>query len=145
MIDYGAISRDEKDCTWPHNIFLSLLIFAHETISGQVEDVLPLWSPRLNPEALPEPYRSALWRLFATPSGEWRFARLRDDLLQDSSAAPVEPAGVATALRALEEACGLYRSATQEWRNRAIQAEARVQELQSLVESFASPKAAGAA
>jgi SAM-dependent methyltransferase len=142
LIDYGAISRDEKDCTWPHNIFLSLLIFAHETISGRVEDVLPLWSPRLNPEVLPEPYRSAFWRLFALPAGEWRFARLRDDLLQTSGASQAEPAGVATALQALEEACGLYRGATQEWRHRAIQAEARVQHLQSLVENFASPSAA---
>ena len=145
LIDYGAISRDSKDCTWPQNIFLSFLIFTQETVSGRVEDVSPIWSPRLNPEALPEPYRSALWRLFEMPASEWRFARLRDDLLRGSEAVPVEPAGVAMALRALEEACGLYRSASHEWRNRAIQAEARVQELQSLVESFALPNAASAA
>jgi hypothetical protein len=34
----------------------------------------------------------------------------------------------------MEEACGLYRRTVGEWRNRARQAEARVQQLQSLVQ-----------
>jgi SAM-dependent methyltransferase len=134
LIDYGAISRDAKDCGWPHNIFLSFLIFAHETISGEVENLSPLRLPKLNPDDLPEPYRGAFWRLFERPAGQWRFAALRDDIAQipgECEALATSRAGVTAALRAMEEACGLYRTATQEWRNRAAQAEAQVRQLQS--------------
>jgi SAM-dependent methyltransferase len=135
LIDFGAISRDDKDCAWPTNLFLSFLIFAHETISGEVESLSPLRSPRLNPDGLPEPYRGVLWRLFDLPVSEWRFGRIRDSLAQADSLPDDRPAsrpvGLTTALKAMEEACNIYRGATYEWRNRASQAEARARELQS--------------
>jgi SAM-dependent methyltransferase len=141
LIDYGAISRDAKDCGWPHDLFLSFLIFVQETISGEVENLSPLRAPKLNPDDLPEPYRRAFWRLFEQPAEQWRFARLRDDILQISDerekSSAMRPAGVTAALRAMEEACGLYRTATQEWRNRAAQAEAQARQLQNLALSGA--------
>jgi hypothetical protein len=143
LIDYGAISGDSKDCGWPDNLFLSFLIFAHETISGEVENLSPLRAPRLNPDDLPEPYRGAFWRLFERPAEQWRFAQLRDGILQISgecvTPAATRAVGVTAALRAMEEACGLYRSATQEWRNRAAQAEAQARQLRNLALSMASP------
>jgi SAM-dependent methyltransferase len=136
LIDYGAISRDSRDCGWPHNIFLSFLIFAQETISGEVENLSPLRVPKLNPDDLPEPYRRAFWRLFERPAEQWRFASLRDDILQISgdceTPSTTRTAGFTSALRAMEEACSLYRTATQEWRNRAAQAEAQARQLQNL-------------
>jgi hypothetical protein len=135
LIDYGAISRDDKDCAWPSNLFLSFLIFAHEVITGEIGDLFPFRSPRLNPDALPEPHRSAFWRLFELPEAEWRFARLRDSLVQMRDGRDRPPStprsGLSFALQTMEEACGLYRAATIEWRDRALQAEARVQQLQS--------------
>jgi O-antigen chain-terminating methyltransferase len=130
LIDYGAISRDDKDCGWPGNLFLSFLIFAHETISREVEDLYPFRAPKLNPDDLPEPYRGAFWRLFEKPEGEWRFEDLRDNLIA-SDAQPVRGNGLASALKAMEEACGLYRMATIEWRNRAAVAEQALQQAQS--------------
>jgi hypothetical protein len=136
LIDYGAISRDSRNCGWPHNIFLSFLIFAQETISGEVENLSPLRVPKLNPDDLPEPYRRAFWRLFERPAEQWRFASLRDDILQISgdceTPSATRSAGFTSALRAMEEACSLYRTATQEWRNRAAQAEAQARHLQNL-------------
>jgi O-antigen chain-terminating methyltransferase len=134
LIDYGAISRDDKDCAWPTNLFLSFLIFAHEAISREVEHLLPFRAPKLNPDGLPEPYRSAFWRLFERPESEWRFADLRDSLAQ-TGGAPDGPrrschSGLTAALQAMEDACGLYRAATIEWRNRATLAEGAIQRLQ---------------
>jgi hypothetical protein len=146
LIDYGAISRDAKDCGWPRDLFLSFLIFAHETISGAVENLSPLRAPKLNPDDLPEPYRSAFWRLFDGPADAWRFARLRDGILETADDRETPPAtaptGVTAMLRAMEEACGLYRASTQEWRNRAAQAEAQARQLQNLAQAMASPTSA---
>jgi SAM-dependent methyltransferase len=139
LIDYGAICGDRRDCGWPHDLFLSFLIFAHEVFSGTVEDLSPLRTPSLGPDGLPEPWRGAFWRLFEAPPDSWRFADLRQSLAQaqgDPCGAPAAGfPGPALALQAMAEACGLYRHATMEWRNRAMQAEARVQQLQSLARS----------
>ena len=143
LIDYGAISRDDQDCAWPNDLFLSFLIFAHETVSGQVEDLFPLRAPKLNPDGLPEPYRSAFWRMFAAPRREWRFARLRDDLAGKLDGVEETPSsersGLTAALDAMAQACALYRTATLEWRARALQAEAQVQRLQSSAPAAVSP------
>jgi hypothetical protein len=84
--------------------------------------------------------------MFELPETEWRFARLRDALsqMQKGSDGPAGSGrvGLATALQAMEEACGIYRVATLEWRCRALQAEERVQQLQSLPPP---PAVAGAA
>jgi SAM-dependent methyltransferase len=146
LIDYGAISRDDKDCGWPGNLFLSFLIFAHETISGKVEDCYPFRTPKLNPDDLPEPYRSAFWRVFERPEGEWRFADLSESLIESLAQPPEAQAtrrsGLTAALRAMEEACGLYRMATIEWRNRAAIAEQALQQAQGTAPSAAGPSAA---
>jgi O-antigen chain-terminating methyltransferase len=146
LIDYGAISKDPQDCAWPHNLFLSFLIFMQETLSGRIEEVLPLRAPKFDPESLPEPFRGVAWRLLQSPAGQWRFSRLRDDLAgapnaREASAAKQSP-GVGTALQAMEQACALYRMATIEWRNRAVEAEARLRQLQSPGDSQAAPHAA---
>jgi O-antigen chain-terminating methyltransferase len=143
LIDYGAISRDDKDCAWPTNLFLSFLIFAHETISGEVEDLHPFRAPKLNPDGLPEPYRSAFWRLLDLPEDAWRFAHLSDSLAETHDQ-PHKPessrrSGLTAALKAMEDACGLYRTATIEWRNRAAIAEQAVRQLQSLAPPAAAP------
>lgn len=147
LIDYGAISRDRRDCGWPHDLFLSFLIFAHEVFSGKVENLSPLRTPALNPEGLPEPWRSAFWRMFAAPQGEWRFALLRDWLEKDANDPASAPSaggpGLGAALQAMEEACALYRAATAEWRSRAIQAEASVQQLQSQAAQSAASNVGG--
>jgi hypothetical protein len=117
-----------------------------ETLSGRIEEVLPLRAPKFDPESLPEPFRGVAWRLLQSPAGQWRFSRLRDDLAgapnaREASAAKQSP-GVGTALQAMEQACALYRMATIEWRNRAVEAEARLRQLQSPGDSQAAPHAA---
>jgi O-antigen chain-terminating bifunctional methyltransferase/kinase len=138
LIDYGAISRRNKDCAWPHNIFLSFIIFAHETVSGKVEDPSLLRSAKLTPIGLPEPYRSALWKLLELPVKSWRFARLRDSILEVQNSPETSPGGahvgLTMALEAMEEACSLYRATTDEWRQRLAKTEAGLLELQSFVQ-----------
>jgi len=138
LIDYGAISNRNKDCAWPHNIFLSFMIFVHETITGKVENPLPLRSPKLNPNDLPEPYRTAIWELLELPVKSWRFARLRDSILHmhdDPGNSPVKAhVGLTIALEAMQEACTVYRAAIDAWQHRAARAEANFHQLESFVQ-----------
>ncbi|MDR3448958.1 MAG: methyltransferase domain-containing protein [Alphaproteobacteria bacterium] len=109
LIDYGAIDKNKKDCAWPHNVFLSFIIFIHEITGGRIAKPDPLRAPLLNPDVLPEPYRSAVWEMLEQPPSEWSFAFLRDRILRPSSDNPAKPhAGFAMILDAMETACWIY-------------------------------------
>jgi len=114
LIDYGAITENPKDCVWPHNIFLSFLIFLREVISAKVEETGSLRPAWFNPDSLPDPYRRAVWTLIQSPISEWSFAHLVEDIsqLQDDKGDAVknEHSGFAAFLEAMEDASSLYQA-----------------------------------
>jgi O-antigen chain-terminating bifunctional methyltransferase/kinase len=113
LIDYGAISQRRSDCVWPHDIFLSFIIFMREVIDGAQERPVPLRPSWFNPDTLPQPYRGAVWAMLDSPVGERRFADLLENVERrqsnDSNAVPDRQSGLMVLLQATEEASRLYR------------------------------------
>lgn len=134
LIDYGAVSKDKKDCAWPGNLFLAFSIFMHELISGQVMKTDLLRVPAFNPDTMPEPYRTVLWQLLELPPEDWSFAFLHERLSSAASGKALPKAarpGVAAAIQSLEEACKVYREALDIWRRIATHSTDLVQQLQN--------------
>lgn len=77
LIDFGSVSDKAQDCSWPGNLFLSLLIFVHELSSGEVEPPEPLRSVAIGPWSLAEPFRRWAYAFWQRPASEWRFGLLR--------------------------------------------------------------------
>lgn len=132
LIDYGAIDRKANDCQWPHNIFLSFMIFVREVISGNAFFYDPIRPPSFNPGTFPEPYRYIFGKLFELPPNEWRFSFLRDMFLHpqqgDSGSSASTQSSFAVAIQATEDACKIYQETRNQWRRRATQSEALTQQ-----------------
>ena len=108
LIDYGAISKKDRDCSWPFNLFLAFFTFLSETINRKIIDTSTIRFPAVNPQTFEEPYRSVLFRFLELPPGEWSYAVLRDEFLEAGSSAerssPLAQTGVGTILQAADEA-----------------------------------------
>ena len=86
IIDYGSISENPHDCSWPTNLFLSFLIFVYELATGAVDPPDPIRTVAISPGSLPQPYRkwaSALWQM---PMQQWSFKRMRELLEAEGDA-----------------------------------------------------------
>lgn len=77
LIDYGAISATAKDCVWPDDLLLSLLITVREVIQGYVMPPHPVRRPMLDVSMLPASYRGAFLKLFALPKQQWTYGMLQ--------------------------------------------------------------------
>ncbi|WP_334150909.1 methyltransferase domain-containing protein [Hyphomicrobium sp.] len=80
LIDYGAIDDDGQDCVWPRDIYLSFLIFLREVLDRKLGSILPFRPPWFNPDELPEPYRSAAWKLLTISAPDRGFKQFSYDI-----------------------------------------------------------------
>ncbi|WP_052502941.1 methyltransferase domain-containing protein [Brucella anthropi] len=80
LIDYGAISRIRSDCSWPHDLFLSFLIFCHEVLGRKIEFPIPTRPSWLNPDDLPSPYNEIFWGLLKRVPDKWSFSDLYEQI-----------------------------------------------------------------
>jgi O-antigen chain-terminating bifunctional methyltransferase/kinase len=79
LIDYGAISDELADCSWPDDLFLSFFIFVHEVATRSVSTVAPyVVPPFISPFNIPNPYAGWLASFSSRPRQEWSFHLLRD-------------------------------------------------------------------
>lgn len=83
LIDYGAISSDAKDCTWPGNLILAFLITVREIVHSHLVEPFPIRRPQFSVAVLPVRYRNAFIRLFALERKEWSYLRLREFIRED--------------------------------------------------------------
>ncbi len=87
LIDFGAITRDRRDCSWPLDPHLAFLLFVRELAESRVPRVYPTRPPILYSAEL----EGALGRWFeaalAMPRPERTFAHLAR-LLQDADSLP---------------------------------------------------------
>ena len=90
LIDYGSISEEKKDCTWPQNIYLSFFIFVNELSSKNIESPTPIKQLKLRPFSLPEKYRNWCISLWKTPIEKWSF-KLMLDKLEEEKVSSLEP------------------------------------------------------
>ena len=81
LIDYGSISSQPRDCSWPSNLFLSFFIFVREVATGVVDDPVPLRTVSISPFGLPQPYRNWAMVLWHRPLNEWSFRLMYETLL----------------------------------------------------------------
>ena len=84
LIDYGSISDQPKDCTWPYNLLLSLLIFIHEVLKHEIINPNPIRSPLVSPLDLDEPYKSIFIDIFSRPIEKFSFKYVYEDILKRS-------------------------------------------------------------
>lgn len=115
LIDYGAISKSRMDCTWPNDVFLSFLIFMREVLVGVQEFPAPARAGWFNPDRLPEPYRSAVWRMLHVSFDQWRFADFVDNFASGKDGGVDAPAQIdrgnaAVLLAALESGIAELRA-----------------------------------
>jgi O-antigen chain-terminating methyltransferase len=109
LIDFGAISTSAQDCAWPHDIFLSFLIFAQEVLRGEVARVTPTRSAWFDVDALPEPYRGAFWSLLRSPPHRWSFRQLQESIAKPGAATEFKDSvGIAKLLKAAEASSRAY-------------------------------------
>ena len=79
LIDYGDISNQKQDVVWPHNIFLSFLLFVHEVTTGILKPPFPQRHPFISPSNLPTPYQQWAMSIWTRPTNEWSFKLLREE------------------------------------------------------------------
>lgn len=137
LIDYGAISRNKKDCCWPHDVILAFLLFVREVFSRKVLHPDPVRSPLLNLEKLPASYSNAFARLLALPEKEWGFRRLLQILSEEGEYKEFPKAfssdGVVKILATFEEASVLYENALHHYRTAGKQAKAHIDAIEEAV------------
>lgn len=85
LIDFGSIGTEPRDCVWPHNVYLSFMIFVKEVVTGFIDNPSPIREIAISPFSLPQPYAAWLNELWARPVEQWSFRFLHDSL---SSMAP---------------------------------------------------------
>lgn len=91
LIDYGSIGSRPQDCVWPHNLFLSFLIFVREVVTGIVDDPDPLRTIAISPFGLPQPYRAWTTQLWRRPLGQWSFKLMHETLIELPAVMAEEP------------------------------------------------------
>lgn len=87
IIDYGAISHEKRDGSWPYNLFFSFMILVHDLVKGEVAASNVFRTVALNPENFPEPYRSSFWKLYGISPDQWNFAILYENFLKPDAQA----------------------------------------------------------
>ncbi len=80
LIDFGSISGEPQDCVWPHNLYLSFMIFVKEVVTGYIDKPTPLREIAISPFSLPQPYADWLNGVWAKPVSSWSFQLLLDTL-----------------------------------------------------------------
>ncbi len=80
LIDYGSITALKSDVVWPHDVFLSFLLFVRELVAGGIPKVAPTRAPLLSPQHLSEPLRSWAVQLWSKPRDAWSFKSFKDEL-----------------------------------------------------------------
>jgi len=91
LIDYGAISGTDKDCSWLEDLLLSFLITVREILGRHIVPSNPGREPAIDFASLPPRYRNAFVRVFALEQSRWTFKALQDALDQVGDAPMPEP------------------------------------------------------
>lgn len=108
LIDYGAISTDKHDCFWPHNIYISFLVFVKELLSAPQILVEPIREIAVTPYGFPGHLSYWVAALAKRPLASWSFELMLGELeaaFLDPGAVAVEPENSREALlNMLEEA-----------------------------------------
>jgi len=82
LIDYGSISKDKRDCAYPHNIFLAFLTFSFEVITAQIKYPIPLRTIAISPYRFDQPYRSWVMAFWSYPISQWNFKLMHQLFVQ---------------------------------------------------------------
>ncbi len=106
LIDYGSISSEPTDCVWPHNVYLSFLIFVKEVVVGFIDNPSPLREITISPYSLPEPYANWVNGFWTKPVSSWSFQMMYDSLEESGkrSSIPVEDTSTVLWMRSIESA-----------------------------------------
>jgi O-antigen chain-terminating methyltransferase len=106
LIDYGSISSEPTDCVWPHNIYLSFLIFVKEVVVGFIDNPSPLREITISPYSLPQPYASWVNSFWKKPVSTWSFQMMYDSLEEsgDRYSIPMEDTSSVLWMRSIESA-----------------------------------------
>lgn len=78
LIDFGAIRTTSRDCAWPSDIFASFFCFLGEVGIKSTASPTPLRTPHIHYARLPNPFASAIQRMWSSPRSEWSFSSFRD-------------------------------------------------------------------
>jgi O-antigen chain-terminating methyltransferase len=116
VIDFGAITRDRKSRSWPHDLFLSFIIYMYDVIRGRTTESNTERAVAFNPDNFPDPYRRALWQFYARSPEAWSFDLLRDCLAapekeDENTSSAVKHGSLIVLMQAMENACMIYRDA----------------------------------
>ena len=84
LIDYGSIAKKQEDCEWPHNLFLTFLTFAYETITRKVNGSYPFRPIVISPGQFMQPYQKWITEFWSYPTSKWSFKLLFELFLQMS-------------------------------------------------------------
>ncbi|GAB6968603.1 hypothetical protein JCM25156A_26410 [Komagataeibacter kakiaceti JCM 25156] len=77
LIDFSSLTQDSKDCVWPHDLFLSFMIFIVEVHKRSVPAGVACRNVTISPFDLPEPFRSAFSMIWKMPRNDWTFRLLK--------------------------------------------------------------------
>ncbi|CAI2401201.1 bifunctional 3-demethylubiquinone-9 3-methyltransferase/ 2-octaprenyl-6-hydroxy phenol methylase [Serratia ficaria] len=87
LIDFGSISSEAKDCSWPDNVFLSFMILVNEVINVEQIQAGLIRPAAISPFNLPTPYCNWLYAFWQKPVLEWSY-QLLSQLFEQKDALP---------------------------------------------------------
>lgn len=76
LIDFGSISPEAKDCSWPDNLFLSFMILVNEVMNAKRIQAGLIRPAAISPFNLPAPYCNWLYAFWQKPVSEWSYQLL---------------------------------------------------------------------
>jgi SAM-dependent methyltransferase len=139
IIDYGAVSKSRMDCAWPNDVFLAFLIFMREVLVSVREFPAPVRAGSFNPDRLPEPYRSAIWRMLYLPFDRWRFSHFLQNFASERSDSETDPTAIdrGNASLLLET----FEAETADLRSKIVKLEAHAASYEYLITKLQIPNA----
>lgn len=91
LIDYGAVSRESKDCSWLEDLILSFVVTIQEILGRRIFNSNPGRAPVIDFTSLPARYQNAFIRFFEQGAASWTFEELRECISQAADVTPVSP------------------------------------------------------
>lgn len=85
LIDYGSISKTNRDREWPYDLKMSFLLFVHEVFGKKLPRTRPTRSPRFSHSLLSGPHQGWLNHIWFSGQSGWSFSDFQESLRKSQS------------------------------------------------------------
>lgn len=91
LIDFASVVGDQKDCSWPGDLFLSFFMFVNELFEAEAERGSNGRRIKLSPFSLPPLQKRWATEFWRRPRSDWSFSNMLADYRRDKGLAEIGP------------------------------------------------------